>query len=114
MSSSFYPIFPVPLDVAHEVNLDVTHWEALKLCNGSMDATSPSVLILPSRLKHFCKVSSLLPDHISNIDAYAQQVISGTTVINPSMVSKGSIAFMQYSSQLHNNSIMEVDMIKMT
>ena len=30
-SYSFYPLFPVPLELAHEVNLDVTHSELLSL-----------------------------------------------------------------------------------
>ena len=66
---SFYPIFPVPLELAHEVNLDVTHSEMLNLCpqddntddaEGSVDPSrarcAPEVLIVPSRLKHFSKV----------------------------------------------------------
>lgn len=48
----FYPLFPPPENVAAEVNLDVTHWHQLRL----QDA--PDVLILPSKLKHFAKVSS--------------------------------------------------------
>ena len=73
MVDSFYPIFPVPLDLAHEVNLDVTHSEMLYLApqddnleEGSHDPKDPSkarcapdVLIVPSRLKHFSKVCSL-------------------------------------------------------
>lgn len=53
--NSFYPIFPAPFDVAHEVNLDVTHSEAIKLVE-SEDEYAPDVLVLPSRLKHFSKV----------------------------------------------------------
>lgn len=51
-SRSFYPIFPPPLDLAHEVNLDVSHSERLKLTEDA----APSVLILPSKLKQFHKV----------------------------------------------------------
>lgn len=47
----FYPLFPPPENVSAEVNLDVTHWNQLRL----LDA--PDVLVLPSRLKHFAKVS---------------------------------------------------------
>ena len=54
--NSFYPIFPVPFDVAREVNLDVTHSEGIKLVE-SEDECAPDVLVLPSRLKHFSKVS---------------------------------------------------------
>jgi len=66
---SFYPLFPTPLDLSQEVNLDVSHLEQLALCHE--DRTSaPDVLILPSRLKHFSKVV----DH--------------TIAINPSSVAK--------------------------
>jgi DNA polymerase alpha subunit B len=50
---NFYPIFPPPETVAGEVNLDVTHYPLLK-----MDV-QPDILILPSRLKHFSKVSRI-------------------------------------------------------
>lgn len=50
---SFYPLFPVPEQHAQEVNLDVTHFDKLR-----MDA-APDVLVLPSRLKHFSKVCAL-------------------------------------------------------
>ena len=54
---SFYPIFPVPLDLSHEVNLDVAHWAGLRLGgDGAEEDTAPDVLITPSRLKHFSKV----------------------------------------------------------
>ena len=49
---SFYPIFPPPLDLVQEVNLDISHSNRLKL-----DETAPRVLILPSKLKQFHKVS---------------------------------------------------------
>ncbi|KAH9986712.1 DNA polymerase alpha/epsilon subunit B-domain-containing protein [Russula vinacea] len=52
---SFYPLFPTPLDLSHEVNLDVSHLEHLTLCHGK-GASAPDVLIVPSRLKHFSKV----------------------------------------------------------
>jgi DNA polymerase alpha subunit B len=48
-----YPIVPPPADVAADVNLDVSHHELLE-----MDV-APDVLILPSRLKYFAKVSLL-------------------------------------------------------
>ena len=50
---SFYPIFPPPEPLAAEVNLDVTHYELLK-----MDGAAPDVFITPSKLKHFSKVRS--------------------------------------------------------
>jgi DNA polymerase alpha subunit B len=56
---SFYPIFPTPVDVAHEVNLDVSHMAGLDLCPGA-NPTAPNVLVIPSRLKHFTKVLTSL------------------------------------------------------
>ncbi|KAF8476554.1 DNA polymerase alpha subunit B [Russula ochroleuca] len=66
---SFYPLFPTPLDLSHEVNLDVSHLEHLTLCHGE-GASAPDVLIVPSRLKHFSKV------------------VDRTIAINPSFVAK--------------------------
>jgi len=77
---SFYPIFPTPLDVAHEVNLDVTHSEGIKLVEGE-DDRAPNVLVLPSRLKQFSKA------------------VDGTTVINPSCLSKSTCAMLAYAGQ---------------
>lgn len=53
---SFYPLFPVPADLSSEVNLDVSHLEGLRL-NMDTQEYAPDVMVLPSRLKHFCKVS---------------------------------------------------------
>lgn len=53
--SSFYPLFPVPPDVTHEVNLSVTHLGGLNLTDDNKDY-APDVLVLPSRLKQFSKV----------------------------------------------------------
>ncbi|KAG9315596.1 DNA polymerase alpha/epsilon subunit B-domain-containing protein [Chiua virens] len=77
---SFYPIFPPPLDVAHEVNLDVTHSDGTRLME-SEDECLPDVLVLPSRLKQFAKV------------------VDSTTVVNPSSLSKGSYAILSYDGQ---------------
>ena len=55
---SFYPLFPTPLDLSHEVNLDVSHLEHLALCH-EKGASAPDVLITPSRLKHFSKASRI-------------------------------------------------------
>lgn len=46
-----YPIVPPPADVAADVNFDLSHHELLEL------EVAPDVLILPSRLKYFAKVS---------------------------------------------------------
>lgn len=56
---SFYPVFPTPLDLAHEVNLDVSHFDGLALAYNAEDPP-PDVLVLPSRYKHFSKVALLL------------------------------------------------------
>jgi hypothetical protein len=58
-SVSFYPLFPSPLELSHEVNLDVSHLKQLDLCDEA--AFAPDVLIMPSRLKHFSKVRSMRP-----------------------------------------------------
>ncbi|KAI6147356.1 DNA polymerase alpha, subunit B [Pisolithus tinctorius] len=76
---SFYPIFPVPLEMSHEVNLDVTHSEGLKL--GTEDECAPDVLVLPSRLKQFSKA------------------VDNSVVINPSFVHKGFYAKLSYAGQ---------------
>lgn len=53
---NFYPIFPPTEAHAADVNLDVTHFPLLK-----MDGPQPDLLILPSKLKHFSKVSLTQP-----------------------------------------------------
>ncbi|KAG5338866.1 hypothetical protein C0989_005806 [Termitomyces sp. Mn162] len=89
---SFYPLFPVPLDVSHEVNLSVTHLDGLRLADGTDNP--PDILILPSRLKQFSKVSLLLfrqNDVNMELTTYSK-VVQTTTVINPSFLSKGTFA----------------------
>ncbi|KAI9635169.1 DNA polymerase alpha subunit B N-terminal-domain-containing protein [Dioszegia hungarica] len=66
---SFYPLFPVPENMAGEVNLDVTHQKLLRL-----DDTAPDLLILPSKLKHFSKV------------------VDSTLVVNPAFLSRARTA----------------------
>jgi len=56
---SFYPIFPVPEDYSHEVNLDLSHSEHLSLISKDGSKYAPDVLILPCRLKQFSKVGLL-------------------------------------------------------
>ncbi|KAG2096514.1 DNA polymerase alpha/epsilon subunit B-domain-containing protein [Suillus discolor] len=77
---SFYPIFPVPLDVAHEVNLDVSHSAELRVAESPEDP-GPDVMVLPSRLKHFSKV------------------VDNSVVVNPSYLTKGTYATLSYSGQ---------------
>ncbi|KII90842.1 hypothetical protein PLICRDRAFT_137336 [Plicaturopsis crispa FD-325 SS-3] len=77
---SFYPIFPVPVDLAHDVNLDITHAaDRLKLDVDALDDSAPDVLIVPSRLKHFSKV------------------LDSTIAINPSFLTKAAYATLQYA-----------------
>ncbi|KAJ7459686.1 DNA polymerase alpha/epsilon subunit B-domain-containing protein [Mycena latifolia] len=70
---SFYPVFPVPLELTAEVVLDVTHSDGLRLGGGDNEGapeSAPDVLIVPSRLKQFSKT------------------VYATTALNPSFVSK--------------------------
>ncbi|KAJ3559477.1 hypothetical protein NM688_g320 [Phlebia brevispora] len=79
---SFYPIFPVPLDLTHEVNLDISHSDALHF-NGP-EGEMPNILFLPSKLKQFVK--------------YIEDMI----VINPSTIVKGyfvSIEFLKMQNR---------------
>ncbi|KAI0770357.1 DNA polymerase alpha, subunit B [Fomes fomentarius] len=87
---SFYPIFPVPLDLAHEVNLDVTHSDLLNLgpsddeedesmSDPSKARCAPDVLVIPSRLKQFSKV------------------VDNTVAINPSFCTKSTYAILEYA-----------------
>ncbi|KAL7279908.1 hypothetical protein ACG7TL_006317 [Trametes sanguinea] len=89
---SFYPIFPAPLELAHEINLDVTHSDLLYLCphddndddaDGRTDPSrarcAPDVLITPSRLKHFTKV------------------VDSTVAINPGWLTKSTYAVLEYA-----------------
>jgi hypothetical protein len=56
--SSFYPVFPVPFDVLHEINFDVTHSDLLRLDIEAGLDYAPDVFISPSKLRHFAKVWS--------------------------------------------------------
>ncbi|KAH9854731.1 DNA polymerase alpha subunit B [Lenzites betulinus] len=89
---SFYPLFPVPLDLSHDVNLDVSHSDLLYLVPqdddeeaaevGDGDARprcAPDVLVVPSRLKHFAKV------------------VDGTVAVNPSFLTKATYAVLEYA-----------------
>ncbi|OJT11537.1 DNA polymerase alpha subunit B [Trametes pubescens] len=91
---SFYPIFPVPLDLAHDVNLDVTHSDTLYLCpqedeteedgedarnDPSRARCAPDVLVVPSRLKHFSKI------------------VDNTVAVNPSFLTKATYAVLEYA-----------------
>lgn len=87
----------MPLDLAHEVNLDVTHMARLNLdIDGADTNMAPDVLILPSRLKQFSKVreNSVVSARCSRFG----QVVDSTMAVNPSFLTKG-----QYASLLCAN-----------
>lgn len=65
---SFYPVFPVPLELCSDINLDASHLEFLNLAE-----PGPDILILPSVLRQFSKT------------------VGNSTVINPSMFGKSHI-----------------------
>jgi hypothetical protein len=46
----------VPHDLQQEVNLDISHLKALEVGGESINNKLLSVLVLPSKLKHFTKV----------------------------------------------------------
>lgn len=54
INSSFYPLFPVPLKEASNVNLDITHAHLLHL------DVAPDIMIIPSRLRSGHRVSPQL------------------------------------------------------
>ncbi|THU82028.1 DNA polymerase alpha, subunit B [Dendrothele bispora CBS 962.96] len=83
---SFYPLFPVPLDVSNEVNLDVTHSKGLNI-----DENPPDVLILPSKLKQFSKR------------------VQVTQVINPSSLLKGIYATVEVSGENIRTGVLKME-----
>ncbi|KAF8349223.1 DNA polymerase alpha/epsilon subunit B-domain-containing protein [Amanita rubescens] len=76
---SFYPLFPVPTDVSHEVNLDISHSDGLRMTNAD-NTYAPDVLIVPSKLKEFSKM------------------VHSTRAINPSYINKAKYAKLHVSS----------------
>ncbi|KAJ7855906.1 DNA polymerase alpha/epsilon subunit B-domain-containing protein [Mycena olivaceomarginata] len=83
---SFYPVFPVPLELASEVVLDVTHSEGLRLGGGESESgdapeCAPDVIIVPSRLRQFAKT------------------VYATAALNPSFVSKGSYVVLDVAAR---------------
>ncbi|KAJ3977823.1 DNA polymerase alpha/epsilon subunit B-domain-containing protein [Lentinula raphanica] len=85
---SFYPVFPVPVDLSSEVNLDVTHSPDLRLDYETEDV-APDILILPSRLRHFCKT------------------VHSSTAINPSSLAKGVYSTINVLSSAPGKSLKE-------
>ncbi|KAJ6584826.1 DNA polymerase alpha/epsilon subunit B-domain-containing protein [Mycena capillaripes] len=79
---SFYPVLPVPLELAAEVVLDVTHLDRLQLGDGTnAPQCAPDVLIVPSRFKQFTKT------------------VYATTALNPSFVSKGAYVVLDVAAR---------------
>ncbi|KAH6911541.1 alpha DNA polymerase [Coprinopsis sp. MPI-PUGE-AT-0042] len=79
---SFYPVFPVPEEHAHDVNLDVSHLEdGVGMVDGGEVDYAPDVLVVPSRLKRFDKI------------------VGTTLAINPSFVQKNGYAFLDIASK---------------
>jgi len=108
---SFYPVFPPPMDVSHDVNLDISRSKLLDLDHGSQDH-APHVLLVPSRLKHFFRVSWFVQDILPSLLKLPSQRVNGTTFVNPSSVSKGSYAFLRYSGQASEEAV-DVDIRKL-
>lgn len=108
---NFYPIFPPTEAHASEVNLDVTHFGLLK-----MEGPQPDLLILPSKLKHFSKVScsSCAAQRRASL---IYQIVDSTLVVNPSHLAKAHSAgtFAKITvhpmkrSELGNDSGMDLD-----
>ncbi|KAI6121012.1 DNA polymerase alpha subunit B [Pisolithus croceorrhizus] len=80
-ATKFLSYLPVPLDVSHEVNLDVTHSEGL------------------SRLKQFSKVSVEVSLPLHRFISGWFQMVDNSMVINPSFVQKGFYAQLSYAGQ---------------
>lgn len=95
---SFYPIFPSPADVSHEVNLDVSRSKLLDLDRGVQNY-APHVLLVPSRLKQFSKVSRFVQRILVHLLKQPLKRVDGATFINPSSAARGSYAFLRYSGQ---------------
>ena len=50
----------MPQDLAQEVNLDVSHSDGLRMVDDDELDYAPDVMILPSKLKQFCKVGDYI------------------------------------------------------
>lgn len=92
---SFYPLFPAPTDVSHEVNLDISHSDGLRMMD--VDNTyAPDVLIVPSRLKEFSKVSKSI-SRLCSLNLSDAQMVHSTRAINPSYINKMKYAKLHVS-----------------
>ncbi|TFK20610.1 alpha DNA polymerase [Coprinopsis marcescibilis] len=86
---SFYPVFPVPEELSHEINLDVSHLDDARMVDDGDIDYAPDVLIVPSRFKRFDKI------------------VSTTLAINPSAVSKGCYALVNIGSKSETPNLRE-------
>lgn len=85
----------MPQEVAHEVNLDVSHSDGLKLVDPE-NPTPPDVLVLPSKLKQFFKVYFFF-SAAWMMFRISPQTVHTTTAINPSFLSRGTYALLKVS-----------------
>ena len=75
------------------MNFDVTHIDGVRMVNDEGLDYAPDVMILPSRLKQFSKVGSLICPWSTIVDfslSLGLQVVHSTTIVNPSFLSKGT------------------------
>ncbi|KAJ7164630.1 DNA polymerase alpha/epsilon subunit B-domain-containing protein [Mycena crocata] len=77
---SFYPVFPVPHELAADVILDVTHSDGLRL-GGDAPECAPDVLVLPSRFKQFTKT------------------VYATAALNPSFLTKAAYVVLDVAAR---------------
>lgn len=76
----------------------------------------PDVLVLPSRLKHFSKVTFTLSMHHVERLPIALQVVDSTVAINPSFLIKGTYAIVTCTSPVADISLkdrLKVDLLKL-
>ncbi|PAV21803.1 DNA polymerase subunit B [Pyrrhoderma noxium] len=81
---SFYPIFPAPVELSSDVNLDISHSAGLRMDPGS-EEYAPDVLFLPSKFKQFKKI------------------VDSTWAINSSFLSKGKYALLTMQDTSREN-----------
>ncbi|KAL0952801.1 hypothetical protein HGRIS_007026 [Hohenbuehelia grisea] len=113
---SFYPVFPVPVDLMHEVNLDVSHGTGLRLDDDpegiivkteAADTKERGLLglrVLMSKAKVASDRPSgegtapdvlILPSRLKHF----VKTVEGTVAVNPSFLSKGTFAMMTVASR---------------
>ncbi len=105
----------MPLDAAHEVNLDITHSDGLSINLDTADDFAPDVLILPSKLKQFSKVCIVIIV-LSLRDLRSLQTVDHTVVVNPSFLTKGTFAHLTYAGSESGGTIkdgLRVDVVRL-